>query len=255
MNMKSLANMSLYANGRSYDLMLGSAKPDAEITFCQALAAGAHQRLLELACGTGRLAIPLAQAGFDVTGIDAAGSMLAVARAKASACGVDLSLVSADMRRFDLGTEFGLILIADNSLAHLHDADDLRAALTCVRRHLDDGGLFVVDQFNPSMALLMRDPTVRYPVAVFTDPQGSEVRVTESVHYDASAQLSHTTWFFERDDGTQERHELALRVYFPAELDALMQFCGFRIVRKCGSWAGEPFSSQSRHQVLVCDAA
>jgi SAM-dependent methyltransferase len=85
--------------------------------------------ILELGCGTGRIAIPLAQAGFAVTGVDRAPSMLAEARRKAAEAGVVLAWHPADMREFELEGRFALAFIANNTLCHLRRSDLRQANL------------------------------------------------------------------------------------------------------------------------------
>ena len=99
-------------------------------------------RILELCCGTGRLTIPIAKDGYDITGVDYTSSMLAQAKVKAAREGIDVEFIEADIRNLDLQKKYDLIFIPFNSIHHLYRNEDLFKAFTVVKKHLKDGGLF-----------------------------------------------------------------------------------------------------------------
>ena len=115
----------LYREGRHYDLL--NADVVADIPFYLEEARRAGGPVLELACGTGRLTIPIAQTGVEVVGLDQSASMLAHLRTKARQAGVEVPLVEGDCREFELGRKFALIFMAFNSMQHLHDQASLAA--------------------------------------------------------------------------------------------------------------------------------
>ena len=116
-------------------------------------------RVLELACGTGRIAIPLAEHGLEVTGIDYSEPMLSLARSKADGRQVKVEWIRDDIRRFDTGRQYGSVLLLHNALWHLHDLEE---CIRCVRRHIAPGGYFILDVFVPGLEILNRDPSRRY---------------------------------------------------------------------------------------------
>ncbi len=248
---------TIYDDPRAYDLLFGAyagGQDDLEFYLRQAQAAGLP--VLELGCGTGRLTIPLAERGVDVTGLDISPMMLSLAQAKASTRQVSVRWVEGDCRDFDLGHQFGLIFIPANSLVHLTSRASAEACFACVREHLTPGGRFVIDLYNPSLPMLLRGSAERHPIGQYPDPDGrGEVVVTESNAYDTAAQISRSRWFY-RIEGRSEEHiaELAMRVYFPQELDALLHYNGFRIEAKYGSFDEMPFTASSRKQLIVCTA-
>jgi len=123
--------------------------------------------LLELGCGTGRIALALAQAGLSVTGVDVSAGMLALARRKserlAAAASRCLTFVEGDMGRLDLGRRFGMAFIAFRSFQHLLTVDEQRATLTGVRRHLRPDGRLALHLFDPRFDLLADEnpPAIR----------------------------------------------------------------------------------------------
>jgi SAM-dependent methyltransferase len=98
--------------------------------------------VLELACGTGRLTIPIARDGHEMVGLETSPTMLEAARTKAESSGLGITFVRGDMRAFASHRHFGLIVVSCNSLAHLTTNEDLRACFRRVRDHLEPGGFF-----------------------------------------------------------------------------------------------------------------
>jgi SAM-dependent methyltransferase len=213
----------LYFDGRHYDQRYRDLTQDIPFWLKQARRYG--DPILELACGTGRVTLPLARGGFQVTGIDISDSMLAQARRKASQEGLSVEWVKADIRDFELGERFSLVIFPANTLCHLLESEDLEACLSCVRKHLNGEGRFILDVFNPRLDILLRDPSKRYPHAEYPDPEGKgTVVVTENNVYDRASQINHIKLFYKLPGQEEELVEdLLMRIYFPQELDALLR--------------------------------
>jgi SAM-dependent methyltransferase len=209
--------------------------------------------VLELACGTGQLLVPIARNGLNAVGLDLSAAMLARARDRARAAEADVELVEGDMRSFDLETRFGLVFIARNSLLHLSTSEDFAACFDRVRRHLRPGGAFVFDVFNPSVEILARPPHQRFPVMRIEHPQRGEVTIEATSDYDAATQVNRATWYFsapgEADFLVAPLH---LRSIFPRELPLLLAAGGLRLESRSGDFSGAAFDSGSRHQVCTC---
>lgn len=216
--------------------------------------------VLELACGTGRLTIPIAQAGVEIVGLDLSPSMLAHARTKAKAAGVEIEFVEGDCRSFELGRKFALIFMAFNSMQHLHDYASLAALFGCVRKHLAEGGRFIFDVFNPKVEILARAGERRLE-REYQDPDGKGKMAFEySSSYDDAEQVSHIQCYFVRRAPSEEeldvrKEELHLRSFFPQELDLLVRSQGFEIVEKFGDFERKAFGSGQPKQVVVCKSA
>jgi SAM-dependent methyltransferase len=242
----------IYRNGRHYDAMFPGVGNFLAFWLRQAQAYG--DPILELACGTGRITIPLAQQGFRVTGLDNSDNMLQEARKKAAAISTAVEWVKADMRDFDLGQRFSLIILAANTLCHLLYLADFEATMACVRRHLKPDGKFIIEVFVPDPALLLDEPGTRSSFAEYQDPNGrGQIVVTESRVYEADTQISRITTHH-AIPGEQEEQigRLDMRMYFPQELDALLKYNGFHIQDKFGSFEQTPFDAQAQHQIIIC---
>jgi len=106
--------------------------------------------VLELGVGTGRIAVPVAAAGAQVTGVDISAGMLEVARERAALSGVEIDLRQGDMRDPPVEGEWPIVLIPFRSLLHMETDADRRAALRAVKKHLAPQGHFLFDVFTPS---------------------------------------------------------------------------------------------------------
>lgn len=243
---------SIYEDALLYDALSGQHFGGADFDLWRLLCAEAKGPVLELACGTGRLTLPLAENGAEIEGLDASAPMLALAREKSKVQDQAISWHQGDMADFTLGRKFALIFLPNNSVAHLRTWQELAACLGCVRRHLAPGGRFALDYFNPSLALLTRDPNTRFPVGTFDAPDGTgRVHLTEQVAYDSDTQISRARWVWTFADGREKSADLSLRVFFPQELDALLDASGFVIEAKYGDYDRAPFTAKSPKQLLV----
>jgi SAM-dependent methyltransferase len=243
----------LYRDGRHYDA-LNRPLNLADVPFYVEEAKRARGLVLELACGTGRVTIPIAQSAVEIVGLDRSTTMLAHARTKASEAGVNIQWIESDCRRFEMGRKFALIFIAFNSMQHLHDHASLAALFANVRRHLAPGGRFIFDVFNPSIAILGRDPSRRHLEREYEDPDGrGTVTLETTAIYEDAAQVNHITCYFSLPERKDYRVEqLHLRCFFPQELDLLVRTNGFEIEETFGNFERKSFASGDMKQVVVC---
>ena len=109
--------------------------------------------VLEVGCGTGRVLIPTARAGIEITGLDLSPHMLAICREKLKTESQDVQsrirLVEGDMRQFELGRTFRLVTLPFRPFQHLTTVEEQLACLGCLRRHLAEGGKLILDIFKP----------------------------------------------------------------------------------------------------------
>ncbi|MCK4632914.1 MAG: class I SAM-dependent methyltransferase [candidate division Zixibacteria bacterium] len=243
-------SQQLYVDGCLYDLENKYFVEDVPFYLEQAGKFGGP--VLELACGTGRITIPLAEKGFEIVGIDLSPPMLERARKKAAEKRLKIEWIEADCRTFKLQKKFNLIFIPYNSIAHIHDRESHEALFACVKKHLADDGRFVIDWFNPRLDILLRDAGKRYSVMERSNPDGSGmVTITENNVYDAASQINRIKWYYKFGDRDEVVRELNMRILYPQELDALLHYNGFTIEAKYGNYDESPFESSSIHQLVV----
>lgn len=248
------------ALARLYDVDLLEDPGDLDLYL--ALAARAGGPVLELACGTGRLAIPLAAAGIQVTGVDRDPAMLGRARAATARMGREttgnLRLIEADIVGLELpeaGT-FGLAFIALNSLFLMGTRDGQRSALESLARHLAPGGLAVVDVWQPDADDLARFDGRVMLEYVRDDPEtGRQVVKTSSAQYDPTSQIVELTTRYEEgragEPAVRWLREDRLRLVSADELAGLAGDAGLEIETLAGGYDLAPIGSASERAVLL----
>ncbi|HEY4212501.1 MAG TPA: class I SAM-dependent methyltransferase [Steroidobacteraceae bacterium] len=241
----------LYDDPDLYDVLL-PASP-VQLNGYLNLAREAAGPVLELACGSGQLIVPIAAGGLQCAGLDLSPPMVSAAKRRAAEAGAQVQLVEGDMREFDLGRRFSLVFIARNSLLHLSELDEFAAFFASVRRHLEPDGMLAFDIFNPSLQLLSRPPGERFPVMRKVSPVHGELTVEATNDYDRVSQVGRGTWFVstqkERDAWVFPLH---LRSIYPQELLTLLALNGFRLERRDGDFSGGIFTGASVNQVCRC---
>ena len=253
-------NLEEFADAVNYDREDTS---DTGVAFYSALAQETGGPILELACGTGRVALPIAQLGFSVTGLDIVQGMLEQARCKSN--GYPVQWVEGDARNFHLDAQFRLIFLTGNAFQAFITNADQSALLHRVSSHLHDEGLFAFETRNPQLnsdfkqgeghffTLESRaEENVGEPLI---NVDGNEVFISRSQLYDPLAQVLHVTTHKRWHTGGEERTlttRIALRFTFPQELAALLDYHGFVLIRQFGDWNGEPLAATSPSIICVC---
>ena len=256
-------NLEEYADPVDYDRRDSS---DTGVAFYASLARETGGPVLEIACGTGRVAIPIARQGFAVTGLDVVPGMLERARSKSA--GLPARWVEGDARAFDLGERFRLVFLTGNAFQAFLTNADQEALLGRVRAHLHDVGLFAFETRNPrwrtgedrdenpdGLFVDLETRAEEEELPPHTDAHGREVRESRTRAYDHVAQVLHWTSYRRWHEDGKERTETtrtSLRYTFPQELEALLLHNGFTVVRRCGDWDGEPLTATSPSIIVVC---
>jgi SAM-dependent methyltransferase len=188
-------------------------------------------RVLDVACGRGRIAVPLAQHGCRVTGIDLSPNSLARAREAAEAAGVEVELIHLDMRRLDSVEQFDAVINIFTSFGYFADEADDRLVVDAITRALVPGGVFLIDDINP-VALM-----ARYREKDWRE-FGDGTLFLEERRYDHLGGRLEATWTFVRSDGSRSELKHSFRGYTAAELRALLESAGLAVDGAWGSWDG-----------------
>ena len=249
-----------------YDSMAAVIPGGDDIAFFRSLAEQAGGPVLELGCGSGRVAIPLAEAGFDVVGLDRSTGMLARARARAEAAVPEavgrLRLIEGDMTETRAGDGFGLVFAAARVFMSILEPADQLTTLRLVHEQLRPGGLLAIDVFDPRLDLIGPDGgPVRTDVGTFINPDtGRPVRVTvlDRVNDPVRQRFTEHWEFAELDElGHAIRADveaLTLRWTFRHEMRHLLVRAGFEPVAEYSDYAGSP-PAYAREQIWVARRA
>jgi len=211
--------------------------------------------VLELGCGTGRILIPVAEAGLEIVGLDRAPSMLAMAREKVARLPTDtrrrIQLVQGDMREFDLDRKFTLAMIPYRAFLHMLTVEDQRRALRCVWDHLVDGGRLVLNNFDPRLETIVAHRgslgSALKLDSEFVHPEtGHRVLVWDTRQYEPEEQLVRQYFVFEElnEEGhvvAKRFNPLVLRYLFRYEMQHLLELCGFEVEALYGDFDRGPF--------------
>jgi SAM-dependent methyltransferase len=226
---------------------------DYDLPFWLALAGREGGPVVEWGAGTGRLSVPLAEAGFDVTAVEASEAMIEQGRAKSGA----VEWVHGDMRSVKLGRRYRLGVCAFNSFLCLRSQEDALAFLRNAREHLELGGLLGIEVSAFSPEELSDAPGGSSLRHDFTRelPWGTLERFSVS-RYDAATQLLSMRLFYELYDqeGNLENkrmHELAIRIVGCGELELMFRLAGFEVESVYGGFEGEPFAAYSDHLITL----
>ena len=241
--------LAIYEDAEFYDLEF--ANRTHELPFFRDCARKFGGPILEVACGTGRLTLPLAEDGHDITGLDVSPEMLALARRKSVAAGINIEWLEQDCRDMRLARQFAFIFSATNAMQHLLDLDSACAFLHNVRRALVPDGHFVLDVFNPNPAKLARLGSERYVHKTIAMPDGSTITIEAASHYNAATQVLHFDLFYLRDGALLRTKRVDMRCFFPQELRALFRLNCLKIVHEFGDYDGGSFHAHSPKQIFI----
>jgi len=232
-----------------------------DVEFYVGLAMELGSPVLELGCGTGRVLIPTARAGIQITGLDLSEHMLAMCCQKLvgepAEVQARVQLVHGDIRRFDLGSVFRLVTIPFGPFHHLITVEDQLACLACVRSHLDTGGRFVLEVFNPDLKWLAYvDSRPEYgEEPLLQMPDGKRVvRKYRNVSVDLQRQVlnAETVYDVTHPDGRAEHlvNTFPFRYYFRYEMEHLLARAGFEVEALFGDFDRSPYGSKNPGELI-----
>jgi SAM-dependent methyltransferase len=249
-------------SARHYDQTYAAKKDLADLPFYLELARRIGGPVLELACGTGRVLLPIAREGIAIHGVDNSAPMLDVLRQKLECEAKDVaelvSIFDGDMRSFRSNREYPLVIIPFRPLQHIYTIEDQRAALETAAFHLEDDGVLAFDVFYPRFDLL--DSGVGQAVAEleWTDPADPSKLVRryfqkeslDKINQTFSAAFIFRTW----QDGKlilEETEPLKMSYYTYPQLRALFLLTGLEIVEEYGSFARAPLDNDAKEMIFL----
>ncbi len=220
--------------------------------------------VLELGCGTGRITIAVADAGYRIVGLDISERMLERAADKRGSLRREarerLHLVQGDMAQFQLGEKFRTVIIPFRPFQHLLELEQQIGCLECVRKHLAPAGRLIVDFFQTD-AERMHDPRFQQEsrLTEYDLPDGRHVVLSERVAaFHRALQRNDVEMIFHvtHADGKQQRLVMAwtLRYFFRYEVEHLLARCGFQLEAVYGDFDSSPLADNSPEMIFVASA-
>jgi ubiquinone/menaquinone biosynthesis C-methylase UbiE len=254
-----------------YDFYDGPEDREEQFAFYSSLFDPESCELLELACGTGIITIELARRGFRIMGIDYDEEMLAVARLKLAKESADTRqrarFQCADMKDFRVSSQFGAIIIPTNSFGYLVNLEDQKACLKRAHKHLSHKGVLVIEEGHHSPETLVEMSSRRGVERTWegrVNPEtGKHTMFKTCIRgIDGASQTIYCSTFIDevQEDGSVKRYVPEFgyfgntKHYFgKAELQLLVEGCGFTVTEMWGDVRKQPFTRQSRSIIVVAE--
>ena len=229
-----------------HDEFYGPTDVSARVDLLERLAVGG--RALELGIGTGTFALPLAERGVEVHGIDSSSAMVDRLRTKRSGDAIPVTIGDFADVDVDVDGAFSLVFVVSNTFFMLTSQEEQARCFENVASHLDESGVFLVDAFVPDVSRFDRGQRLSASL-----PDLDSVRLDVSVHDPVNQSVD-----FRHLDVTEEGIRMypgRLRYAWPSELDLMARLAGLRLRERWGDWRGSPFTAQSHSHVSVYERA
>jgi ubiquinone/menaquinone biosynthesis C-methylase UbiE len=246
-----------------YDLVPGYAKL-ADIDFYVNECLGPGGKTLELGCGTGRVLLPIAESGIEITGLDISEHMLSICRNKLARKDEPVrnrvKLVHGDMTAFNLEETFNVVIIPFRPFQHLITVSEQMACLSHINRHLPLNGRLIFNVFQVNFKIISspeyREETEDF--AEFTLPDGRRLRRTHRIaacHRSEQYNEVELIYYLTGRDGAVERlvHAFPFRYFFRYELEHMLERNGFRVVNLFGDFDKSPLTDSSPEMVFIAE--
>lgn len=195
--------------------------------------------IIDIACGTGALTIPLAEAGYDVTATDLSESMVEITKRKVAMKKLSVKTFSGNMIDFVVARKFSLAIIARSGFMHLTTYEEQKKALLNIGKHLVNDGILTFNTFDPDYNIQVKqmhtcenDYTFR---TEYVNSEGKSERIYDAIGYNPETQLMSGKWKFETlsSDGSVESvriRELKMRQSYPIQIHYLAEKCGYEVI-------------------------
>jgi SAM-dependent methyltransferase len=237
-------------------------KTDDLIMFSE-MAAEYGSPIFEVACGTGRVMFHLAQAGYEVHGIDIEPAMLERARQRAAALPAlkeRLTFIQGDILQYTSKQQYPLVIFPYNGLMHFHQQEQQLAVLRRLRDLMTDNGRLVLDLPNPADSFGAEDSDALIFEKTFLEPESGHLVMQYSVSsLDRTEQLLHITWLYDEIDGDGSVKRtfapVAFRYFFYAELRLLLMQSGLQVEVVYGSTELDPYEDGCERLIVVAKRA
>ena len=212
----------------------------------QALEPRPGARILDVACGHGRIAVPLAQLGYRVTGVDLSAYHLGLAKEAAADAGVEVRWVHSDMREIDFDSEFDAVINVFTSFGYFEDEADDARVLAAVGHALVPGGRFFIDTMNREWLIRNFSPND------WQEETDGLITMERRRLLLADSRIE-TDFMYMEPEGRRVSHTVSLRLYTLTELSRLMAAAGLRLEGMWGGFDGAEYGIEARRMILLAE--
>lgn len=243
-------NFEKYADPEMYDHLYEGYQKDLNLILEWAKL---DQPIIELACGTGRLTIPMAKRGFQMVGVDLHEGMLERAKQKAKEQKLLIEFLLQDCTKLNLSVKSSLVFMTGNSFQHFLTNEVQDDLVQSVRQHLVEDGIFIFDTRNP---LLHELAAVDEYEQLYSDNNGNQIIEFHREEYNSMTQILHCHTDRQIYQGetliAKEQDGISLRYSFPLEMERVLKENGFEILQVYGDWDKNELNVKSTSMVYVC---
>lgn len=245
-----------------YDLLYSGFT--ADIPFYVEESLSADGPVLELGCGTGRVSIPIASQGVNLTCLDISRGMIGELKRKISTSNDPtqaLRVIQGDMRDFTLDSQFDLVIIPFRSFLYLLSVEDQVRTLINIKRHLSNKGKLILNFFVPDLQTMNQEGDLSNHLFDVTDPNtGCRLVVWNQTKCDMHTQILDTRLIIEmlNDDGLTVKRlhrDVQLRYVYRWEMYHLLKYCGYRVVDLYGDFNRTPFDEESEEMIWIASSS
>ena len=205
--------------------------------------------VLEAACGTGRIMLPLLEAGVDIDGFDITPKMISVLKKKAKAKGLKPNVWVADMRSFRSKRKYGLIIVPYRSFLHIRTTEDQIKTLKNFKRHLKKGGRLVMNFFYPDFNFMAKNDgktSKKHPIYI----KGKKYYSQEKVSISPIEQFNTVQWTL-TGQGKTRKYSIDICYIYKKEFDLLLSAAGFRKWKVYGGFKKEKLTKMQQEMVWI----
>jgi len=243
----------IFFDGEMYESQFPYLFPGPDVPFWIDLAKEFGPSVLELACGTGRVTIPVFESGVAVDGFDFSESMLSLARRHAEEKSLKIKFLQGDLRSLPFKDQYDLMYLPTATVSHLLTRPDVEAFLAGARRGLRSSGMLALDMHNPMRIFLKSWPLgPDPPERSFTHHgSGETIRIRTTHEYFTDTQIFIARNHYTFADGSTREGDIVLHLYFPAEMQNLLHYNGFDVWRAYGDYTRKEFGSESERYVIL----
>lgn len=163
-----------------------------------------------------------------------------------------IDFFQGDMRSFTLAKKYQLVFIPFNSIHCLYKSSDLAQALQTIGKHLAPDGYMIIDYFNPSLSYIVNHQNESMQVADYKTEDGRHIQINQTMKYEDATQVNRIKWEHVVNGKHASFESLDMRMYYPQELDYIINTNDFEIANKYGNYSREQFDNDSPIQLLIC---